>query len=180
MRKISFPVLAALFTLNSHCMSFCFTTTLGTRDLVNHDIHHRISLDVERMREADRISLMTLDDFLSDSYDVVENYIRKTVDKKLKEDSAWLKRTLARQKKAIEKSELVRQIQNLDWNSSHWNDAEFYVYKQDSPCNMTCVNVCFSSDENRDDNVTSIFETCIVAECECDDGEIEYELEFSG
>jgi hypothetical protein len=96
------------------------------------------------MNEADNISLMSLDDFLSESYDVVENYIRKIVDKKLKEDSAWLKRTLARQKKVIEKSDMIKRIQSIDWNSSWWNGAEIYAYKQDSPCNMTCVNLCFS------------------------------------
>ncbi len=107
-------------------------------------------------------------------WDNIEQEVRSKVDKEIRAHSQSTKQTLAAYKDFIENHHITKKVENIDWNSS-----EIFAYKQETQCDIECVNFCFSAEKFMIEDVKTVYELCLVAECNCTTGEVSYDLEDS-
>lgn len=107
-------------------------------------------------------------------WDNIEKEVRSKVDKEIQAKSQYTKQTLAAYKDYVENHHITRKVENIDWNSS-----EISAYKQETQCDMKCVDFCFSAEKFMTEDVERVYELCLVAQCNCATGEVSYEVKDS-
>ena len=127
---------------------------------------------MDRIAQAELFSLMTLPDKVLNSWDQIESEYKKRVDEQIHIDSEKTKQTLLRYKKLIEKTIMAVKIDSLAWE-----DAAIVAKRKNTQCNMTCVDFCFSESRFRYQNIKDTFQVCLVAQCNCTTGEVDYKIQ---